>query len=175
MASLPITSRLRLAHAAGNATHLLSLDGVWTAHSGGGSSSELGALSATVDQMETLLAGLSVQGRFLSQTAEEVGEEGIAEIVDRAPVPDDVKAAARRRAEQDGGWVTATVKRAQTLQEVMTGEREEVASQFEKIRSGAAAQGDMSARAKCVIGFICLFSEAGPVVAAGVVLIATNC
>jgi hypothetical protein len=125
--------------------------------------------------MEMLLAGLAVQGTFLSHAAEKLGETHIASAVAQSDTSDSTKAVVQAKAERDGGYVAAIQEGAKALAKVMTDEREDLRRQINHLRTGTAVKGDLSGRARCIIGLICICSDLGPVIGAGVALIAAFC
>jgi hypothetical protein len=178
-ANMSLFDHCRVAEITGNALRLIALDEVWTHHQDivaqtpSRDGDDVKSLHELTKEMDTLLSRLEGESKWLQDLAARQGARELDLV--GIPLADEQKHKAQEIVRQQGGLVAALKASAQAIVRQFPIEREELAKKMRELDNGLHPPGDMSAQARCIIGFVCLFSEAGPVVAAGVILIATNC
>jgi hypothetical protein len=167
---MPVTA-VHLGQVIGNATQLLHLDTQWSDPAK--ATPEM--LQAVGKQMQTLLGGISTEQQFLSSVANEIGDGALAARVQTAAVEQNTKSSVNDKFGGGDGALVVTQNHVQQISVIMPAEINAIQQQLDQLAGGGEIPGDMTPEGRCVLGFVCLLSEAPPVQAAGIILIAANC
>lgn len=178
MENRSLFDRYRLSNLVSSALRLSALDHVWTSYLNEASTisgAEMSTLRQLVDEMEILLLELEARSEWLATFADSISENSKQHQIEELPLCDERKRDFLSIVHRHGGISPAMRTAALSMRDQFAVERRDLTAKMAKIYGGGFSRGDLSQRAKCIIGWVCVFSEVPQVQAAGIVLIVQHC